>query len=372
MIKLNIEQNLSDKLRQKLDEQAMRMSDPAIAANPSAFRALIKSHSHLKKIMEKMDAILRTRRGIAESRELISGKNSDSELRELAQEELSAQEEALPGMERELLMELAPADPADHRNTIMEIRAGAGGQEASIFAGDLLRMYTHYAEARGWRVELIDASPSEVGGYKEVVFSLQGENVFRDMQFESGTHRVQRVPVTEACGRIHTSTVTVAVLPEADELDKIVIKPEDLKTDVYRASGAGGQHVNKTDSAVRITHMPSGIVVASQEERSQHKNRAKAMRLLRAHLFARQRDQAAQELGDERRSQIGTGDRSERIRTYNFPQNRLTDHRINYTAYNLNRVMEGDITAVLQALRESRIEQRLQSGLDLNQLVQSF
>ncbi len=369
MVKVNIDPGFLAEVQRRLDEREQRMADPAAAANPAILRDLIKAHARLKKIADKTGAILQARQARDGHLELLNDKGTDPELQAMARAELPEMEAGLPELERQLLLELIPPEPTDNRNTIMEIRAGAGGQEASLFAGDLLRMYTRFAESQGWRVELMDASPSETGGYKEVVFALQGENVYRALQFEAGTHRVQRVPVTEACGRIHTSTVTVAVLPEAAEVDEIDIKPEDLKIDVYRASGAGGQHVNKTDSAVRITHLPSGIVVASQEERSQHKNRAKAMRVLRSHLLALQRAQNVREIGDERRAQIGTGERSERIRTYNFPQNRVTDHRINYTAYNLGRVMEGDLAALLEALQEDRLARRMQAGADLNRLL---
>ncbi len=369
MANFNIDPGFLAEVQRRLDEHEQRMADPASAANPALLRDLIKAHARLKKIADKADALLKMRQARDEHLELLNDKHTEPELQDMAREELPEMEARLPELERQLLLELIPPDPTDNRNTIMEIRAGAGGQEASLFAGDLLRMYTRYAESQGWRVEVMDASPSETGGYKEAVFALQGENVYRELQFEAGTHRVQRVPVTEACGRIHTSTVTVAVLPEAAEVDEIEIKTEDLKIDVYRASGAGGQHVNKTDSAVRITHLPSGIVVASQEERSQHKNRAKAMRVLRSHLLAIQRAQNVREIGDERRSQIGTGERSERIRTYNFPQNRVTDHRINYTAHNLGRVMEGELAALLEALQEHRLARRMQAGADLNRLL---
>ncbi|MGI6086506.1 MAG: peptide chain release factor 1 [Kiritimatiellia bacterium] len=369
MVNVNIAPEFLEEVRRRLDECEQRLADPAGASNPTLLRDLIRNHARLKKIAEKADALLKARRARDEYLELLNDKAADPELQAMVRDELPEIETRLPEIERRFLLELIPPEPTDNRNTIMEIRAGAGGQEASLFAGDLLRMYTRFAESQGWRTELMDASPSETGGYKEVVFALQGENVYRALQFEAGTHRVQRVPVTEACGRIHTSTVTVAVLPEAAEMDEIEIKPEDLKTDVYRASGAGGQHVNKTDSAVRITHIPSGIVVACQEERSQHKNRAKAMRVLRSRLFALQHEQNVREIGDERRAQIGTGERSERIRTYNFPQNRVTDHRINYTAHNLGRVMEGDLIALLDALQENRLMRRMQAGTDLNRML---
>ncbi|MCA1809664.1 MAG: peptide chain release factor 1 [Kiritimatiellia bacterium] len=369
MLTDNLNQAFAEEVRRRLAEREHRMSDPAMASNPVLFRQLIKAHARLKKILCSTEQLLHLRRTRDEALAIIQDKLAGDELQELACQELQEIEPALPAAEQSLLCELMPPDPTDDRNTIMEIRAGAGGQESSLFAADLLRMYMRFAESRKWQVEILDASTSEAGGYKEVVYAVQGENVFRTLQYEAGTHRVQRVPVTEACGRIHTSTVTVAVLPEADEMDAIEIKPEDLKIDVYRASGAGGQHVNKTDSAIRITHLPSGIVVASQEERSQHKNRAKAMRVLRSRLLARQKEQNMRQIGDERRSQIGTGERSGRIRTYNFPQNRLTDHRINFSSHNLTRVLEGDLDELLEALHADRIARRMQDTMDINRLI---
>jgi len=340
----------------------------AAADNPRKFRDLLKSHARLKKILALTNTLARLQKDIREHRELVTLDSTDPDLKALAKEELEKAEQARPEAERILLIELQPPNPNDERNAIMEIRAGTGGDEAALFAGDLARMYMRYAEKKGWKTELIDASPSEVGGYKEIVFSIQGENVFRAMQFEGGTHRVQRVPATEGSGRIHTSTATVAVLPEAEDMDEIEIKPEDLRVDVYRASGAGGQHVNKTDSAVRITHLPTGLVVASQEERSQHKNRAKVMRVLRSHLLELKRREAEDQAGESRRSQIGSGDRSERIRTYNFPQNRLTDHRIHFTSYSLEKVVEGELEALLLALYEHN--HAAQTTLSLDQLLE--
>jgi peptide chain release factor 1 len=339
-----------------------------VVGNPRKLRDLLKSHARLKKILAQANTLARLQKDIREHQELIAQDGADPELKALAKEELAQAEKDRPEAERLLLVELQRPNPNDERNAIMEIRAGTGGDEAALFAGDLARMYMRYAENNGWKTELIDASPSEAGGYKEIVFSIQGENVFRAMQFEGGAHRVQRVPVTEGSGRIHTSTATVAVLPEAEDVDEIEIKPEDLRVDVYRASGAGGQHVNKTDSAVRITHLPTGLVVASQEERSQHKNRAKVMRVLRAHLLELKRREADDQAGESRRSQIGSGDRSERIRTYNFPQNRLTDHRIHFTSHNLEKVMEGELAALLLALYEHK--HAAQTTLSLDQLLE--
>ncbi|MBI2438356.1 MAG: peptide chain release factor 1 [Lentisphaerae bacterium] len=339
----------------------------AASENPRKFRDLLKSHARLKKILAQANILSGLEKTIREHRELVAAGSSDPELKALAQAELTEAEKALPEAERRLLIELAPPNPNDERNAIVEIRAGTGGSEAALFAGDLARMYMRYAEKKGWPTEIMDASSSEVGGYKEIVFSIQGQNVFRALQFEGGTHRVQRIPVTEAAGRIHTSTATVAVLPEAEDMDEIEIKPEDLRVDVYRASGAGGQHVNKTDSAVRLTHLPTGLVAASQAERSQHKNRAKALRILRSHLLAAQRQVAQDRVDSSRRAQIGSGDRSERIRTYNFPQNRLTDHRIHFTLYALDKIMEGELETLLLALYEHN--HATQTTLSLDQLL---
>lgn len=344
-----INQDFIDNLKRRLQECENRLNNSA-AGNQHKFTKLVKEHAYLKKILGKADAFLRAKKDEEDCRLLIADNEADQELKVMAQEELETLVKKTPELERELMIEMIPPDPDNSRNTIIEIRAGTGGSEAALFAGDLLRMYTRYAETKGWKTELINASPSEIGGYKEVVFSVHGDNVYKTFQFEGGTHRVQRIPVTEASGRIHTSAATVAVLPEAEDIDDIDIKPEDLRVDVYRASGAGGQHVNKTDSAVRITHLPTGIVAACQEERSQHKNRAKAMRVLRSHLLAARRRQADEQMENNRRVQIGSGDRSARIRTYNFPQNRLTDHRINFTIYNLEKMMEGELDALMKAL----------------------
>ncbi|MBB3952038.1 peptide chain release factor 1 [Aureimonas jatrophae] len=285
---------------------------------------------------------------IAGLREILADPSSDREMRDMAASELSELEARHEALSREVLVLLLPKDAADAKGAILEIRAGTGGSEAGLFAGDLFRMYQRYAEGRGWRVEVLEASEGEVGGYREVVASVKGAGVFSRLKFESGVHRVQRVPATEAQGRIHTSAATVAVLPEAEEID-IAIRPEDIRIDTMRSSGAGGQHVNTTDSAVRITHLPTGIVVTSSEK-SQHQNRARAMQVLRARLFDMERAQADAERSADRRAQIGSGDRSERIRTYNFPQGRVTDHRINLTLYKLDRVIEGDMDELVEAL----------------------
>ena len=281
--------------------------------------------------------------------EVLGDKSLDEDFRAMAQEELNDLKVRRDELEAELHILLLPKDPNDDKNIIVEIRGGAGGDEAALFAGDLFRMFTKYAETQGWRCTIIDANEPELGGFKEVVFSIEGDSVYSKLKFESGVHRVQRVPDTESSGRIHTSTVTVAVLPEAEDID-IEINEKDLEIDTYRASGAGGQHINKTESAVRITHKPSGIVVACQDERSQLKNREKAMRVLRAKLQDKAEQEATSAMAADRKSQVGTGDRSERIRTYNYPQGRVTDHRINLTLYKLNAVLNGDMDELIQAL----------------------
>ncbi len=347
------------KIRERLAAVERDLARPETAARADQLRSLMAEHRRLKDLADRYAEIERLDRAIAESVALLGDPAMDADLRELAESERRTAEERRAAAVRELHVALLPPDPADQRNVILEIRAGTGGDEAALFAGDLCRMYSHYAERRGWRVGWISASPAELGGYKEAVLSVEGESVFAGLHYESGVHRVQRIPATEAQGRIHTSTATVAVLPEAEEVDDILIAPEDLRIDLYRASGPGGQKVNKTESAVRITHVPTGIVVQSQDERSQTRNREKALRVLRARLLDRMREQEAVKTADARRSQIGTGDRSERIRTYNFPQNRVTDHRIHLTLYRLDQIIEGDLDELISALRAADIEARL-------------
>ncbi|MBI3985599.1 MAG: peptide chain release factor 1 [Lentisphaerae bacterium] len=348
-------------LSARLAELEKQLSDSAAAAHQPKFRDRIREHARVRKLFEKAEAVMRLRKGVGDCREILGQADADAGMKAMAREELAKLEAALPAAEKDCLVDMLPPDPTDSRNTIMEIRAGTGGDEAALFAGDLCRMYSRYAESRGWKVGLIDASPSELGGYKEVVFSIEGEAVYRTLQYEGGIHRVQRIPMTEASGRIHTSAATVAVLPEAEDADEIEIKPEELRVDVFRASGAGGQHVNKTDSAIRLTHLATGIVVQSQDERSQGRNREKAMRVLRSRLMAFNKQREDEKTGDNRRSQIGSGDRSGRIRTYNFPQNRLTDHRINLTLYNLDRIIEGELGPVVTALHDRHVEERLKN-----------
>ncbi|MDR1856457.1 MAG: peptide chain release factor 1 [Desulfovibrio sp.] len=336
-----------ESLDQKYRELEGHLASPEVLGDQEQYRRLAKAHADLRPTVE----LYREHRNLAgeleENRQLLL--EDDQDLRTLAQEEIHRIEARLPEIEQELKVALLPTDPLDERNTILEIRAGTGGEEASLFAGDLLRMYTRYAELQGWKVEHMSESVSEAGGYKEVVCLVSGNRVYSRLKFEAGTHRVQRVPVTEAQGRLHTSAATVAVMPEALDVD-VDIRPEDLRIDVYRASGAGGQHVNKTESAVRITHIPTGTVVACQDERSQHKNKARAMKVLASRILAAERERQNAEMSADRRAQVGSGDRSERIRTYNFPQGRCTDHRIGLTLYTLDRIMEGEMGPLLDAL----------------------
>ncbi|MEN0076762.1 MAG: peptide chain release factor 1 [Paracraurococcus sp.] len=315
------------------------------SAEGSQFGALSKELAELEPVVEKVEALRAAERARDEAEAMLA----DPELRELAEDEYLAQKEAVPRLERELQLMLLPKDAADERSAILEIRPAAGGDEAALFAAELFRAYQRYAEARRWRFEVMEYDESDLGGVKGAVAEIAGRGVFARLKYESGVHRVQRVPATETQGRIHTSTVTVAVLPEAEEVD-VQVNEGDLRIDTYRASGAGGQHVNKTDSAVRITHLPSGIVVAMQEEKSQHKNRAKAMKVLRARLYEAERSRLAATRAADRRGQVGTGDRSERIRTYNFPQGRVTDHRIGLTLHKIERVMLGEFDEIVDAL----------------------
>lgn len=364
MDKVQIERILA-----KLPEIESQMADPAVAADRRRLRELLQEHGALKRLAEKAENYFRLARQVDEHKTLIGAKEADEELRQIAAEELPQLERSLAAAEKELFLALVPPDPYDARNAIMEIRAATGGDEAALFAADLLRMYSRYAAAQGWRVRTVDASSTEIGGYKEVIFSVEGEGAYGLLKYECGTHRVQRVPVTEAQGRIHTSTATVAVFPEVEPEDDIEIRVEDLRIDVFRASGPGGQSVNRTDSAVRITHLPTGIVVQCQDEKSQHRNKERALSVLRARLLAAKRREEAERISSERRLQIGSGDRSERIRTYNFPQNRLTDHRINLTLYSLDRIIEGEIDEIISALHEQDVRNRLNApgvepGLD--------
>jgi peptide chain release factor 1 len=320
---------------------------PEVLADQERYRKVAKSHADLGAIVRAFHEYKRVTQELADNRELM--RDADPEMREMAEaeiEELKARQESL---DEELKLMLLPKDPLDEKNSILEIRAGTGGDEAALFCADLFRMYSRFAERVGWKVELMDSNPTDTGGYKEIIASVSGDRVFSKLKWESGTHRVQRVPATEAQGRIHTSACTVAIMPEAEEVD-VTIRTEDLRIDVFRASGSGGQHVNRTESAVRITHNPSGLVVQCQDEKSQLKNKQQAMKVLRSRLLAQEQEKAKAVETDIRRAQVGSGDRSERIRTYNFPQSRVTDHRINLTLYKLDAVMDGDIGDLVQAL----------------------
>jgi peptide chain release factor 1 len=337
-----------DRMDQVLKRFDMLEALMSAGPEPDAYVKLASEYADIQEMAAKIRALRAAENERADLEAMLADKTTDAEMRALAEDELPQVEERIGQLEKEIQILLLPKDEADEKNAILEIRAGTGGDEAALFAGDLFRMYERYAAERGWRVELASASEGEVGGYKEIIATVTGRGVFARLKFESGVHRVQRVPETEAGGRIHTSAATVAVLPEAEEID-VDIRNEDIRIDTMRASGAGGQHVNTTDSAVRITHLPTGIVV-TQAEKSQHQNRARAMQILRARLFDMQREQAANERSEARRIQVGSGDRSERIRTYNFPQGRITDHRINLTLYKLDRVMEGELDEIIDAL----------------------
>ncbi|MTH99249.1 peptide chain release factor 1 [Roseibium sp. RKSG952] len=338
------------KLNSLLDRFAELEHQMSAGADPAQYVRMSREYSGLEPLVLKIRELVKAEEDLAGAEALLSDPETDSEMRELAEMERDDLAGQVENLTQDVRIGLLPKDKADANDAILEVRAGTGGDEAALFAGDLFRMYQRYAELRGWKVEILSASEGEVGGYKEVIASVSGENVFARLKFESGVHRVQRVPATESGGRIHTSAATVAVLPQAEEVD-VDIQDSDLRIDTFRASGAGGQHVNTTDSAVRITHMPTGIVVAVQDERSQHKNKARAMQLLRARIFDEERERAASERTEARRLQVGSGDRSERIRTYNFPQGRVTDHRINLTLYKLDQIIAGEgLDEIVEAL----------------------
>ena len=340
-----------DKLKSaalKLDEISLKLTEPDIVNNNERYRELMKEYKNLTPLVEKYREYENAAESFAEA-ELLLAEETDDELREMAKEQFQSSKKQMEQLKDELKILLLPKDPDDDRSAIVEIRGGAGGEEAALFAYSLYRMYNMYAASIGWTSELISSNDTELGGFKEVCFMLKGEGVYSRMKYESGVHRVQRVPDTESSGRVHTSTVTVAVLPEVEDV-AIEIDPGDLQIDTYRASGAGGQHVNKTESAIRITHKPTGMVVECQDERSQHKNRDKAMAVLRSRLYEKKKREQEDQIAADRRSQVGTGDRSEHIRTYNFPQGRLTDHRIGLTIYKLDAVMNGDLADIFDAL----------------------
>ncbi|MBX3604177.1 MAG: peptide chain release factor 1 [Piscinibacter sp.] len=353
---------MKDSLRQQFERLAMRLAeldatlaDPRIAGDMKRFRDLTREHAEAASLVERFRRYEQRERDLAAAHELLG----DPDMAELAREEIGAAEADMASLHGELQAALLPRDPDDVRNAFLEIRAGTGGDESALFAGDLARMYLRYAERCGWRTEILSESASELGGYKEVVIRVEGDGVYGRLKFESGGHRVQRVPATEAQGRIHTSACTVAVLPEPDEAEDVQINPAELRIDTFRASGAGGQHVNKTDSAIRITHLPTGIVAECQDDRSQHRNKARAMAVLVARLRDKERSERAAKEAATRKGLIGSGDRSDRIRTYNFPQGRLTDHRINLTLYRLQAIVDGDLDEVIGALQAARAAEQL-------------
>ena len=355
---------MKDSLRQQLERLALRLqeldallADPQLAGDMARYRAVAREQAQVAQVVGLYRTLQQRERDVAQSRDLLA----DPEMAELAKEEMAAAQHDVEHLQGELQTALLPRDPDDARNAFVEIRAGTGGEESALFAADLARMYLRYAERQGWRSEAMSENASDLGGYKEIVLRFEGDNVYERLKFESGGHRVQRVPATEAQGRIHTSACTVAVLPEPDEQAEVTLNPAELRIDTFRASGAGGQHVNKTDSAIRITHLPTGIVAECQDDRSQHRNKAKAMAVLLARLRDRERDERQRKEAAERKSLIGSGDRSDRIRTYNFPQGRLTDHRIGLTLYRLQAILDGDLDEVIQALTAARAQQQLEA-----------
>ncbi|MGI6084251.1 MAG: peptide chain release factor 1 [Acetivibrionales bacterium] len=348
-------------IENRFEELNMRLADPTVVSDQEQYLKLMKEHSEFSDIVNTFREYKNFVKAL-EDAELMLEESPDKDLEEMIEAEIRESKDGIERTERELKILLMPKDPNDDKNVIVEIRAGAGGDEAALFAAVLFRMYTHYAENRGWETGIIDSNPTEIGGFKEIVFEIEGKGAYSRLKFESGVHRVQRVPTTESSGRIHTSTATVAVLPEADDVEDVEINPGDIEVDTFRASGAGGQHVNKTSSAIRITHIPTGIVVTCQDQRSQHKNREKAMRVLKAKLYEIERQKHDSELAENRKSQVGTGDRSERIRTYNFPQRRVTDHRIGFTLYQIEQFINGDMDELIDELITTDQANRLTNG----------
>ena len=342
---------------EKFEDLTEQLASDAVLGDPKRYQAVAKERADLEKVVEVARKLGDTYRTLDDNRAVIEA-NEDDEIVELAKSEMDELEADRQRLEDEFKLLLVPKDPSDHKSTLIEIRAGAGGEESNLFAADLMRMYTRYAENRGWKIELLSSNPTGIGGFKEVIFLVQGKDAFGALKYESGVHRVQRVPVTESSGRIHTSAVSVAVLPEAEEVD-IQINQKDLRIDVFRSSGPGGQSVNTTDSAVRVTHVPSGVVVTCQDEKSQHKNKDKAMRVLRARLLEQAQKEQDEKLSKERKTQIGSGDRSVKIRTYNFPQQRVTDHRIGLTLHRLNEILDGDLEDMSSALREADLMSKM-------------
>ncbi len=350
-----------ENLRGRFSELEKRLSDPGIYADPAECRSVSREHGKLEALFTSFGRWRTALQGIDDNKALAASE-TDAEMRQLLEDDIAALEAESAALEKEIQLALLPPDPNDSKNIIVEIKPAAGGDEAALFAGELFRAYSYFAESKHWRAEILDRGDTDLGGIKNVSFSLSGEDVYSFMKYESGVHRVQRVPETESGGRIHTSTVTVAVMPEAEEVE-LDIKPEDLRFDVFRSSGPGGQCVNTTDSAVRVTHIPTGLSVASQQEKSQHRNKEIALRILYARLLERKQTEEADRAADEKRSQVGTGDRSERIRTYNFPQNRVTDHRYNISSFDLPKIMEGDFSLIIDQIRVIDCEQRLRSLL---------
>ncbi len=355
-----MEEKLSAVIR-RFEELTQQLYNPALASRPEEYRAVMQEHARLQPLAEAYARYQQATAAIAEARQLLEDAGDDSEMAELAKQELADSKALQAELEAELRTLMLPKDPNDDRNVIVEIRAGAGGEESALFAASLYRMYTMFATSRGYTAEAISENATELGGYREIVFMITGHGAYSQLKFESGVHRVQRVPVTETGGRIHTSTATVAVLPEAEEVE-LDIDPADLQIDTYRASGAGGQHINKTESAIRITHLPTGTVVECQDERSQYKNKDKAMRVLRSRLLEQKQEAQQSAIAADRKAQVGTGDRSERIRTYNFPQGRVTDHRIGLTLYKIDAIMNGDLTELIDALLTAHRARQLQEG----------
>ena len=357
---------MKDSLRLQLQRLGMRLAeldahlaDPALGQDINRYRSVAREQSEAAALVRRFEAYQQREADLAEARDLLAQPGQDADMAQMAREEITAAETDLARLLAELQASLLPRDPDDERNAFVEIRAGTGGDESALFAGDLVRMYLRFCERQGWRSEVLSENTSDLGGYKELVLRVEGTGVYGQLKFESGGHRVQRVPATESQGRIHTSACTVAVMPEPDEATEITLNPADLRIDTFRASGAGGQHVNKTDSAIRITHLPSGLVAECQDDRSQHRNKAKALAVLQARLRDRERAEREAKEAAQRKSLVGTGDRSDRIRTYNFPQGRLSDHRINLTLYKLGAIMEGDLSDVLAALQAAQAQDQL-------------
>lgn len=356
-------ENKLDIFEKRYNELNNKLYDPTVAADPEQYQKIMKEFKDIEPIVEEYKVYKQAKSIIEESLELLNDSDSDKEMKELAEEELAQARLTITESQQNIKILLLPKDPNDDRNVIVEIRGGAGGEEAALFCAVLYRMYSMYAEKRGFKTEILNANETDIGGFKEISFMVNGQGAYSRLKFESGVHRVQRVPETETQGRIHTSTVTVAVLPEAEDVE-LEINPADLQIDTFRSSGAGGQHINKTESAIRITHLPTGTVVECQDERSQYKNKDKAMKVLKSRLLQAKRDEQAQAVAQERKSQVGTGDRSERIRTYNYPQSRVTDHRIGLTLYKLDEVVNGNLDEVIDPLITAYRAEQLQEGLE--------